>query len=77
MVSKTAYVKEWGQSLIIASALALISAVIFLSGGFDLTTEQGRNVLFLWMVGIGMIATYIALFKFRKGLTEGVSGGFL
>lgn len=77
MVSKKAYVTEWMQSLVIATSLALVSVIIFISGGFDLATENGRAVLFLWMIGIGMIATYLALFKFRRGLTEGVSGGFL
>ena len=76
MTSYKEYVTEWGQSLMIASSIAVVTVLMFVWGGFDLTTERGRTMLFLWSVGIGLIGSYLALFKFRKGIIEGVSRGF-
>jgi hypothetical protein len=71
------HVVEWTQSLVLATSIALVTVIMFVWGGFDLATERGRVILFLWAVGVGMVGTYLALFKFRKGFTEGISGGFL
>lgn len=77
MTSITNHVTEWGQSLVLATSIALITVIMFVLGGFDLATERGRLILFLWTVAVGMIGTYLALFKFRKGFRDGPSGGFL
>jgi len=65
------HVNEWGQSLVLASSIAFLSVIMFVFGGFDLTTERGRVILFIWTVTVGMIGTYLALFKFKKGFTSG------
>ena len=70
MVSKSDYAKEWMQSLIIGASMAAISVVLFIFGGFDLSTERGRLAVFVWAFVVGMIATYLALFKWKKGSTD-------
>ena len=76
MTTYKEHVTEWGQSLLIASSIAMVTVLMFIWDGFDLDTERGRVMLFLWTVGVGMIATYLALFKFRKGFRD-MSSGFL
>jgi hypothetical protein len=69
MGSYSNYAREWTQSLIIASSIAFISVMLFIFGGFDLNTERGRLALFLWAVAVGVISTYLALFKWKRGMT--------
>ena len=76
-MNKTDYAVEWSQSICVAGLLAVLLIVVFSFGGFSIDSENGRVFLFIWALFLGIIATYIAIFKVRKSLLEGVSGGYL
>lgn len=69
MVSYSEYAKEWGQSLIIAVIVSFTSVFLFVFfGGINFDTERGRLALFVFTFSIGILATYVALFKWKKRL---------
>lgn len=76
-VNKTDYGFEWAQALFIAFIIGIASFALFSWGGFDLSDENGRLFFFIWAFVVGIVATYFAIFKWKKSLVEGLGGGYL